>query len=263
MANISAMASSQLFFILLFALVTAESQPSNGTTCDYDSPPASLDCSSQFSGDYYGLGVRLGIYFTWLSSWLANVFVPSEIAGALDANSIFLLSVLISIFYGTASHKLAFIDGLILMQLSAGYLFGCLSLWGYRTSHYAKEGPAGIRHFGRFGTHCRLLLAIAISGYGVWFWVEGIEDGLIRVTDVDGNPRPCQCYPLYVFFFGKLPVLGGIRYLYIVMATGSTIYYGLMMAAAMGERSQHLMKLAGPKRFFQRVHYETGLYPNE
>ena len=28
----------------------------------------SLDCSFKFSGDYYGQGVRIGIYFTWFTS---------------------------------------------------------------------------------------------------------------------------------------------------------------------------------------------------
>jgi hypothetical protein len=106
--------------------------------------------------------------------------------------------------------------GLILMQLCFGFLFGCLSIWGYGTVHYYSEGPGGIRHFGRIGTHSRLLLVLAISSYGIWFWSTGIKDGLSVVTNDDGSPKPCQCYPLYTFFFDKLLVLGGIQYLYIV-----------------------------------------------
>lgn len=42
-----------------------------------------LDCTTEFSGDYYGFGVRLGVYFAWLSSYFANMLLPSEIAGKL------------------------------------------------------------------------------------------------------------------------------------------------------------------------------------
>src|SRR5436305_7993666 len=132
-----------LVVAFLFSLLSLAS-PTAAESSNPSSPPEPLHCSSKFSGDYYGLGVRLGIYFTWLSSWLANTFVEDEIARALDANSIFLFSLLISIFRGTAvqgEHKLAYIDGLILMQLCAGYLFSILSLWGYRTVHYDREGP--------------------------------------------------------------------------------------------------------------------------
>ncbi|KYG41180.1 hypothetical protein M433DRAFT_116039, partial [Acidomyces richmondensis BFW] len=121
-----------------------------------------LDCSSTASNDYYGLGVRIGVYCTWISSWIANLFVPSEIAGALDANAIFLVALMISMFHGSATHTLAYIDGLILMQLCAGYL-SCI------------YNGLGIRHFGGLGTHFRILIVFAISTYGIWFWTKGIE----------------------------------------------------------------------------------------
>lgn len=176
----------------------------------------------------------------------------------MDANTIFLMAVLISMLKATARSELAYIDGLILMQLSAGYLFGCLSLWGYRTVRYYKEGPAAIRYFGGFGTHARLLLMFGIAVYGIWFWVEGIKDGLIIVTDESGNDRPCQCYPLRTFFFAKLLVLGGIRYLYIVMSTGTAVYFGIMLLVAMVERVLHLAQVRDPARFWHRGMYETG-----
>jgi hypothetical protein len=257
-------------FLLSLLLLAA---PTAAGSSNPSSPPEPLNCSSKFSGDYYGLGVRLGIYFTWLTSWIANTFVEDEIAGALDANSIFLLALLVSIFKGTAvqgEDKLAYIDGLVLMQLCAGYLFGILSLWGYRTVHYDREGPRAVRYYGRIGTHCRLALACAISIYGVWFWVYGIRYdrgyGLMPVTDGMGNPRPPQCYPVHVFFFGKLNVLGGIRILYIFTSTCSSVYYVTMLLAAVAERIRHLIHVitkekGHPKR--ETFNYETGLTRKE
>ena len=78
----------------------------------------------------------------------------------------------------------------------------------------------GIRHFGRFGTHCRLLLSFAISVYGVWFWSAGISGGLVPVTGQNYEPKPCHCYPLHTFFFAQVLVYDGwVRYVYIVSST--------------------------------------------
>jgi hypothetical protein len=256
-----------LFSVLSLASPTAVNSPKPRST------PEPLNCSSKFSGDYYGLGVRLGIYFTWLTSWLANTFVEEEIGGALDANSIFLLALLVSIFKGTAvqgSDKLAYIDGLILMQLCGGYLFGILSLWGYRTKCYNSSGPKAVRHYGRIGTHCRLALATAISIYGIWFWAYGIRydlgHGLNRVTDDKGDPRPAECYPVYVFFFGKLNVLGGIRIFYVFITISTTLYYGTMLLAAFVERIRHLTQVIKKEKGHanrETLNYETGLTQKE
>jgi hypothetical protein len=262
---------SLLLFSLFTALALASPTPAESPKPSDTTSP--LDCSSKFSGDYYGLGVRLGIYFIWLTSWVANTFIEEEISGALDANSIFLFALLVSIFKGSAVSgvaKLAYIDGLVLMQLCAGYLFGTLSLWGYRTAHYQKEGPKAVRHFGKIGTHCRLLLATAISIYGIWFWTYGIRydlhHGLARVTDDAGDPRPPQCYPVYIFFFAKLNILGGIRILYAIMTTCTTAYYGTMLLAAVAERIRHLTQVIRQERGHERretFKYETGLTRKE
>lgn len=187
--------------------------------------PGPLNCTTDFSADYYGFGVRLGIYFAWLSSYFANTLLPSEISGSLDTNSIFLLALIASLFKGSLNSEISQIDGLIIMQLSSGFLFSTLSIWGYRTSHYQKEGPAGIRHFGKFGTHCRLALAVAISMYGTWFWWEGLQDGLVIAKDP-------QCQQLYTWLLWQWPVHGGISKFYIVMSFVCSIYYGTMFLAA-------------------------------
>jgi hypothetical protein len=187
--------------------------------------PEPLNCTTDFSTDYYGFGVRLGVYFAWLSSYFANTLLPSEIAGSLDTNSIFLLALIASLFKGSLTGQISQIDGLIIMQLSSGFLFSILSIWGYRTSHYQREGPLGIQHFGRFGTHCRLALAVGISMYGTWFWSDGLEDGLMIAPDP-------QCRELYTWFLRYWPVRGGIHIFYIVITVGCSIYYGIMCLTA-------------------------------
>jgi hypothetical protein len=134
-----------------------------------------IHCQTARAPDYYGLGVRLGIYFAWLQAYIANLFLPSEIAGALDTNVIFLFTLLVAMIKCSSVNMLEQIDGLILMHLSGGTIFGILSIWGYRTSLYTLEGPKAIKHFGGFGTHFRLLVTLAISIFGLWFWMFGVS----------------------------------------------------------------------------------------
>jgi hypothetical protein len=179
------------------------------------------DCTTDFSSDYYGFGVRLGVYFVWSSSYFANTLLPDEISATLDTNCMFLLALLLSLFRGTIRHQLYQIDGLIVMHLSSGFLFSCLSIWGYRTLYYQQEGANAIRYFGGLGTHIRLALITAISVYGTWFWWEGARDGLL-VADTE------ECRVVYTWLFHPWKLGSGIDIYYIIMSLGCAIYFGIM-----------------------------------
>jgi hypothetical protein len=196
----------------------------------------------------------LGVYFAWLAAYFSNILLPSEIAGSLDTNSIFLLALLISLFRGSLKHEIHQVDGLIVMHLSSGFLFSSLSIWGYRTTHYAraKDSVRGIRHFGNFGTHARLALTTAISVYGTWFWWEGVEDGL----DIAELP---ECKKLYTWFFAKCSINGGIDKYYIFITVACSLYYSAMCIAAVSAVVAKLVRV-GWKGMLK---YETGLNPRE
>lgn len=213
-----------------------------------------IDCTTEFSGDYYGFGVRLGVYFAWFSSYLANNFLPGEIAGSLDTNSIFLLALLVSLFNQTRLHQIYQVDGLMLMHLGSGFLFSSLSIWGYRTAHY-RSGPRGIKHFGRFGTHFRLALTTAVSVYGSWFWWEGVQDGLLVAEDE-------QCRRVTTWLFGQWSIAGGVHILYILMSMSTAIYYGGMCVAAVAAFCLRLYKTYVQKKKI-KVSIETGLRRSE
>lgn len=214
--------------------------------------PALLDCTTDFSNDYYGFGVRLGVYFSWLSSYFANLLLPSEIAGSLDTNSIFLLALIASLFNGTHLREIQQIDALIIMQLSSGFLFSSFSIWGYRTSYYQKEGPAAMKRFGGWGTHFRLLLTAAISIYGTWFWWEGVNDGLIP----SDNP---ECQEIFTWFFAYLPVRGGIDKLYIVITMCCSIYYSVMLVTAIVAVIGKVLRTG----LREKLSFETGFSASE
>ncbi|KAK1760072.1 hypothetical protein QBC47DRAFT_312263 [Echria macrotheca] len=189
-------------------------------------------CQSQFATDYYGLGVRLGIYFAWLGSYIANTMLPSEFTGAVDTATIFLLTLLIAMTNDSRTGTLSQIDGLTLMHMCGGTVFGVLSIWGYRTRLYSDEGPRAVRLFGGFGTHLRVAVSFAVSVFGMWFWLHGVTaDGLTTLGGPDdpSDPKnPPECEVVYTFFFAKIRADSGIRYYYTVVCASCCLWFGTM-----------------------------------
>jgi hypothetical protein len=161
-----------------------------------------------------------GVYWQWVTCYLANRYVVEEISSALDANAIFLLALLIAMLRATLSHEhhnllsesevpdITLLDALVLLQLCYGYLFSVLSLFGYRTRLFGRA------YISIVGTYIRLFLAGAISGYSVWFWFNGVEH---LVQGECGSP--------VMFFFAKVHVLGGIKYFWKVVAIFCALYF--------------------------------------
>ncbi|KAF2103214.1 hypothetical protein NA57DRAFT_72194 [Rhizodiscina lignyota] len=217
--------------------------------------PGEINCETDRSSDYYGLGVRLGIYMAWLTGWIANNWVPEEIAGAMDTNAIFLFALVIAVVRCTSTDLVSQMDGVMLMHLAGGTIFSVISIWGYRTCWYTKEGPRGIANFGGFGTHLRLLLCMAVSTYGLWFWYFGMAGSLKSGTGA--------CQVTWTFFFAKLRADGGIRKWYIFKYVVCLIYFGIMTAVSIIGPISRIMKMAWLARykFFRtssRLKYATG-----
>jgi hypothetical protein len=223
---------------------------------------SSLECHSDASGDYYGLGIRIGIYFAWLNAYLANVVVPGEFAGAAAANTIFLLTLFIAITKDSMGGSLTQVDVLVLMHLCGGATFGVLSIWGYRTRLYADKGPKAVGYFGSYGTHLRIAMSFAISVYGLWFWAWGVTGGLRQLGPGDGmesGKNSDACTPVYTFFFTKIRADEGIRYYYIIVCAGCTLYFGAMLLASsltVWFSLERLLGLAGD-RWSEAAHVDT------
>ncbi|KAK0744250.1 hypothetical protein B0T18DRAFT_200477 [Schizothecium vesticola] len=228
-------------------------------------------CQSDFATDYYGLGVRLGIYFAWLGSWLANTMLPSEFSGAADTTCIFIIVMLIAMTNDSRTGQLTSIDGLTLMHLCGGTVFGVLSVWGYRTRLYFDEGPKAVRKFGGFGTHVRLAASLCLSVFGLWFWLYGVtQDGLKVLGPDDGvePPNPAECSILYTFFFAKVRADGGIRFYYAVVCAMCTLYFGIMFIVSLIAGIASARKIRSLANFFNwgsvnRNRYATGFTHTE
>lgn len=161
------------------------------------------------------------------------------------------------------------IDGLILMHLSGGTIFGVLTIWGYRTRQYIDNGPRGIFRFGGIGTHARIVVSLAVSCFGLWFWALGVTGALVNMggpgdDTVYPASNPPECATLYTFMFAKVRADGGIRIFYILVCALCIAYFGIMILAstiAGWTKVSRIISLAKARRWAEssRLRFATGL----
>ena len=119
---------------------------------------------------------------------------------------------------------------------------------------YVEEGVKGIRFFGGFGTHARLIVSLGVSLYGLWFWGWA-------VTGLLGQPEGCDV--LYTFMFAKVRADGGIRIFYIIVCVCCIIYFGVMLlvsSIAGWARVNKMIELGKQRRWADttRLRFATG-----
>ncbi|KAH6632564.1 hypothetical protein F5144DRAFT_255266 [Chaetomium tenue] len=85
----------------------------------------------QGNSDFYGLGIRIGIYLQWGSSWLSMLLDPESAQGVLDANSIFVFAVVIATIIAATNNAPA-IEMYIMLQILLGFPITSLSAFGLR-----------------------------------------------------------------------------------------------------------------------------------
>lgn len=225
-----------------------------------------LECHSDRAGDYYGLGIRMGVYFAWLNAYLCHTLLPSGIGSAASANTVFLLTLFIALAKDSMRDHLTQVDALVLMHLCGGATFGIISIWGYRTRLYADKGPKAVGYFGSYGTHIRVFISFAISAYGLWFWSMGVTGKLRSLgpgDEMESGKNPEECGNLYTFFFTKIRADQGIRYYYIVVCAGCTLYFGAMLlvsSLAFWFSAERVLGIAGD-RWAHTAHVDTMMRP--
>lgn len=177
------------------------------------SVPSVEECGFDGNPDFYGLGIRTGIYLQWATSLVANHFLNEEsVKSYLETNTVFLLAVFVALAVATVDKTLRSAEVVVLLQLSFGFLFSILSIWGYRTRSTFK-GPI---RFPLMGSFFRLSLTAAICAYSIWFWFTGLH--LI-------DDKSC---PSYIFLFAKADIRGGIRVLFEIQSVLILTTYGVL-----------------------------------
>lgn len=170
-------------------------------------------CHIEGNADFYGLGIRIGIYLQWIASLLANRYVPDAVRNLLITNTIFLLAVSIVAAQSTSAKTLRKAEALTLQHLCFGFLFSILTIWGYRVRAKIKSKVG----FSLAETSFRLVLSAAICSYGVWFWFVGNK----TLSD-----ETCSTV---TFVLAKVDTLGPVRYFYQVQSVLLVATYGTLL----------------------------------
>ncbi|KAH6627253.1 hypothetical protein B0J18DRAFT_478269 [Chaetomium sp. MPI-SDFR-AT-0129] len=84
------------------------------------------------NSDFYGLGIRLGIYLQWASAWLNLLLHPDSAQGVLDANSVFRFAVAIATIVAADQDDTPSIELYIMLQILVGFPATVLSMFGVR-----------------------------------------------------------------------------------------------------------------------------------
>jgi hypothetical protein len=174
-------------------------------------------CAFDGNPDFYGLGIRIGIYLQWITAYLANHFLRETIDSNLETNTIFLLALFIATAVTTANGTVQTAELVVLLHLCFGFLFSILSIWGHRTGNFNHEEKKKIR-FPLIGSFFRLALATAVSAYGLWFWFRGRDLHHRTVS---------QCAD-YTFLFMKVDVAGRVRYFFELQSSIVLAGYSLL-----------------------------------
>jgi len=113
--------------------------------------PSENDTCPSFEGnsDFYGLGIRVGIYLQWFSSWISNTANPSAAATNHDTNTVFLCAILIATAVAFADGSLQLVEKYLLLLLSSGFFCTVLSFLGLRLHFLQPSALRAFRHASR------------------------------------------------------------------------------------------------------------------
>jgi hypothetical protein len=172
------------------------------------------ECTHPGNPDFYGLGIRLGIYLQ-LACTILGMFDSQSYSLLFDfhaSNAILLLAVFVALIKSTPSQEIETVDVIILLRL-----LWLIIICGFSLGHLTDE----IRRMKRTRNFLevitvpsallfRCIVIAIICIYNVWFWYRGVE------FFESAHPSDCNTY---AFFFARLSASGGLRTLYKVAST--------------------------------------------
>ncbi|KAL8637721.1 MAG: hypothetical protein Q9226_009089, partial [Calogaya cf. arnoldii] len=181
-------------------------------------------CSHDGNPDFYGLGIRVGIYLQLTTAIVAKYFHPEAIPENLTANTIFLLALFAAVATATLDSGLRPEEIVILLQLCFGFLLSVLSLLGGSLRPNDHDEHTTISRPPPFASYLRLILTVAICAYAVWFWFPGKDE-----------MRMSGC-ATYMFLLTKVSIFGAARVFYqvqsaifIIPLSGLFIWYSFVL----------------------------------
>lgn len=143
--------------------------------------------------DFYGLGIRLGIYSQWAASALANCFLPGEWKSNLGASLAFALALVVAIFLLTFQSQCVFTAEVIVILFIfwGGFL---VSYIGSPALNFVNPLRSGAKSPGS-GIVAEVPY-VAMQVFSLWFWLR-----LVLVGEEDFRLTPGGTY---YFLFSRV-----------------------------------------------------------
>lgn len=108
-------------------------------------PMDKLGCGSfEGSPEFYGLGIRLGVYLQVLSSWITNSLNEEATADTHVANSIFLLAIIVAVATAVSHEEIRPVEVWIMLQACLMFPLTVLSAFGIRTNFLSLSSIQGL-----------------------------------------------------------------------------------------------------------------------
>lgn len=168
------------FSIVLWTLVAfAQNNNSGGPDC------LSREEGNGFSGnpDFYGFGIRLGVYFQWWASLIANFFQLEDRGAMFAGYLVFSTALIVAVLMLTFQHACTFTaEIIVILFIHWGGFIGLL----YSTDIVLASSPNdSVSRFGvgkSYALYAPLWIGTAFS---TWFWLR-----LATVGEADFEPTP-------------------------------------------------------------------------
>ena len=84
------------------------------------------------NADLYGLGIRVGVYLQWFSSWVGMLAEPSSAQDLHEASSVFVFAIITATVLAARASDLDPVEGYVMLQFCFGYFFTTMSIVGVR-----------------------------------------------------------------------------------------------------------------------------------
>jgi hypothetical protein len=172
---------SQVLFLFVTAvclsqLVNSESL-SNALTSRQSTSPGDLpECTFKGNSDFYGVGVRVGFYLTWISGLIAFVLNPEDLKGQADAQTVFLLANLIALIILQVQSAA---ETNVVVPILLFYIFFGGSVIGITSAIASLGSFKNARRVDKVSTIVRQVLvqltSLGTLIYSFYFWTRGFQ----------------------------------------------------------------------------------------
>lgn len=176
------------FAILLWALIHF-AQTSNSSTPE---ACASRETKSGFTGnpDFYGFGIRLGIYLQWWASLIANIYLRDDWASMLAAYMVFSTALIVAVILITFQHACTFTaEVIVILFIYWGGYTGLL----YTTDaviQTLEDRSAGSTNYFGVGLSYALMSPTWFGiAFSLWFWLRLGTVGEVDFARTPGGTR--------------------------------------------------------------------------